>query len=712
MDIQFDGFQNTIPVFWIVILTAGLLTLSVWTYWREEGLSNTWRRLLTGLRSVAFLLLLLLLLNPVISLSEQIIAPVRIALLLDNSESVSIEKGDYRGTEHYREVISHLTPDRTGKYEHLLIETFGFDAEFFPVESPEVLQMNGTRTNIDHALSETLDMLQQHEAVILVTDGIVTTGRNPSATASRIPVPVFTVGIGDTSRQNDIVVQRITHNPTASLNSIVTVEASILNDGFPDQDIQVQLIRDDTILDEKTLRSPELQSVQQVQFELLMEEEGLQQYRIHVPKIPGEWTDENNTRWFSIDVRDDQLRILHLAYEVHPDVGNVRRFLREDKQVLIDSRTWITRDRYVEGELPDRPDTLDLVILHGFPHIDLDESHAREVADRFSDNSLLITSAAAQDFSRLSSLFSGQLPIRFESGYAWHDVQFELAANQGSHAILDFEQPEDLRLSPTKGGIRLAEVSPNATVLLHTVYRGNPTNTPMLAVRTIGNRNITHLNGYNFYRWSLSTREETREFWENLLNSTVKWTAAQPDEQLLELSPSDPVFQIGEPVIMNGFLRNEAGDPEENAVIDIILESDDDGDRHYIMSNEGGGGYQLEIGNLPEGTYSYTGVASRGEREIDSRSGQFIVGGINREFLDTVRDDDLLRFIARTTGGHFFTHEQAASVLSVMDEQIGFEQRTETLSQSLALHRHPFWFIIVVILLTTEWALRKYWALN
>ncbi len=713
MDIQFDGFQNALPAFAIAFLVAGLLALTFWTYWRTENLTRSWRWILGALRAAAFLLLLLLLLNPVFSLSEHIISPVRIALLLDNSESVTIEKGDYGGEEHYREVISHLMPERTGEYEHLVIDTYGFDADLYSIDSPSELQMDGTRTNIDLALSSLMDILQQHEAVVLVTDGIVTSGRDPSATASRMPVPVYTVGIGDTSRQNDIVVQRVTHNPTASLNSSLTVESSILNDGFPDQDISVQLIQDDRVLDEKTLRSSDVRSVQQVQFEIMMEEEGLQQFRIHVPEVAGEWTSENNTRWFSVDVRDDQLRILHLAYEVHPDVRNVRRFLNEDKQISLEVRTWISQDRYAEGDLPDRPDTLDLIILHGFPHMDLDESHARQVADRFSENSLLLIGSAGQDLFRLSSLFSGQLPIRFQSGYNWHDVQFHLPTDQSSHAILDFEMPEDIRLVPTRGGIQHAESTPAAAVLLQTSYRGNATDTPFLAVRTIGNRNITHLNGYNFYRWTLSTREETRMFWENLLNNTVKWTAAQPDEQLLDLAPSDPVFQIGEPAVLNGFLRNEGGDPEQNAVIDIILERDDaDDDRRYIMSNEGGGRYQLEIGNLPEGTYRYTGVASRGEREIDTRSGQFNVGGVNREYLDTVRDDDLLRFIARTSGGSFLPHEQATTLLDIMNDQIGFEQRTETVSQSIALHRHPFWFILVILLLTVEWGLRKYRALS
>ncbi len=712
MDIQFDGFQNAAPVFWIVILIAGVLALSYWTYQRANGLSSAWRWLLTGLRSMAFLILLLILLNPVISINEERTTPLHLALLLDNSQSTTIEKGTYAGESRYRDVMRFLIHDATDNLEHVVIETYGFDSELFPVDSPDELDLDGTRTNIDRGLTDFLAILDRHEALILVTDGIVTSGRDPSATASQMPIPIYTVGIGDTSRQNDIVVQRVTHNPAASLNSSLTVEASILNDGFPDRDIPVQLRHDEEVIQQQTIRSSEMRSVQQVRFDIMLEEEGLQQFQIHVPEVPGEWTTENNTRWFSVDVRDDRLRILHLAYEVHPDVRNVRRFMREDKQITLETRTWIGQERYVEGELPDRPDTLDLVILHGFPHIDLSETHAREIADRFSENALFFVGSAGQDVSRLSRLFSGQLPIRFQSGSRWQEVQFHLPAERSSHAVLDFEMPDDLRFTPIRGGIRDAGVTANAAALLMTTYRGNETQTPLLAVRTIGDRNISQLNAYNMYLWSLSARNETRDFWEGLLNNIIKWTAAQPDEELLNITPAEPVFQLGEPAILNGFLRNEAGDPEENAVIDITLEIDDMDERRYVMSNENDGRYQLEIGNLPEGSYRFTGIAKRGDREIDTRSGQFTVGGVNREFLDTVRNDDLLQFIAQVSGGRFLPHEQAETLAAILEEEIGFDQRVEITSESLSLHRNPFWFILVILLLTAEWGIRKYRSLH
>ncbi|MDI6401658.1 hypothetical protein QLX67_06600, partial [Balneolaceae bacterium ANBcel3] len=378
MDIQFEGFQNSIPAVLFSFLVISLAGLSFWSYFRSGELSPLYRSLLISIRFVVFLLLLLILLNPIFTLREPYTVPVHLSYLFDTSQSTTIEKGSYDGEERYLEVIELIIPQRPEIRDMLRTSFFGFDSELVPKEAPpEAQHLTGNRTNIDHALTRFLDEYEDQSAVVLVTDGIVTTGRNPSATAARLPVPLYIVGIGDTSRIHDVVLQNVSNPPVASLNSSMNVQATVLIDGFPNQDIPVQLMKGEQVLDEKVIYTEEERSSQQIRFQLEFEEEGLQQYQIHIPEVSGEWTTKNNTRAFSVDVRDDRLRILHLAFEIHPDVRHVRSFLRTDKNVSLEARTWVEDDRYLEGALPDRPDTLDLVILHGFPHHSMSDEDAR-----------------------------------------------------------------------------------------------------------------------------------------------------------------------------------------------------------------------------------------------------------------------------------------------------------------------------------------------
>ena len=43
------------------------------------------------------------------------------------------------------------------------------------------------------------------QAVVLITDGNSTTGMNPLYEAQELAVPVFTVGVGDTTDQKDLL---------------------------------------------------------------------------------------------------------------------------------------------------------------------------------------------------------------------------------------------------------------------------------------------------------------------------------------------------------------------------------------------------------------------------------------------------------------------------------------------------------------------------
>lgn len=708
MELQFHGFQNLIPVWGIFILFIGAIALSIWTYWHTKGLSKPWKSFLITLRGLSFVLLLLLLLNPAFTLIEYVVHHSKIALILDNSQSTTIEKGNYEGEKSYRKVIDHLISGSSDENRPWSFEFYGFDSELFSLDDPEKLDLQGNQTDIDRALSDFLQITERENAVILISDGIVTAGRDPSATASQMPLPVYTIGIGDTTRPKDISIQRIMHNPKTSLHRTIPVETWIRNEGFPFQDIPVQLRKNGAVLKDTIIQTTEKKSVHHIRFNLTLEEEGVQYFEIFLPETEAAWTSENNSRFFQVDVRDDRIRVLYLACEMHPDVRLLRTLLEKDRQIQLEMRTWIEDARYIEGDLPDRPDTLDLVILHGFPHIDMDAANYQEIAGRFKDLALFFMASPGQNTDLLSSLFPGKLPMKFESDFSWHNVVFDIAPEAKNHLILDFSIPDNLRFIPVKGAIRNVSEHINSKTLLTTNYRGNSLDTPLLAVRTVGDRNISYLNGFNFFRYALSASEDRRAFYDHLFLHTVKWTASSPDDKLLVINPSETVFYSGDPVIFNAFLQNESGEPEENGIINLKIDHDEIEEKLYMMNNEGGGRYQLELDNLPQGEYQFKGRALRGDLEIDSHSGEFAVRGIQREFLNTVRDDELLRFIAQTTGGAYFTYEEVENLFSMIDDATGLETSMETISRSITLHRHPAWFIIIIILLTSEWAIRKY----
>ena len=703
MNFVFEGFSATYNVIFLVALFVFTIGVAVWTYKGVGGLSPAIRGVLITLRASVFMVLVLLLLNPAFTIQRENLLKPEIAVLLDNSQSSVIEKGEYPGESAYRQVIDDLGLADTSTIQ---FSTWAFDgqASELPLDS---LSFDGTETDINRALTTFREQITREQAVILISDGIYNKGRDPSYIASQYPVPIFTVAVGDTSRLDDIVVQSVTSNNTAYKNAVTPVAATIRNDGFPNTDITVQLRREGRVIDEQTFRSDQTRSVHEARFELELDEAGLQQYEIFVPEVEGEWSTANNQEVFNIEVLDDKIRIMQLAFDIHPDVKSLRSILREDESIELDYRTWVSGERFVEGSFPLSPDTLDLVILQGFPTADMPRALIDQVREYTQGLPVVFLSSPAMDYDLLSTLYGDLSPGRATSSGEKRDIRPVINAEYEDHPLLELPAANLDRAPPLYGPVQDFSAISGSNVLLKTNFRGSELDVPLLATRTIGNIRTALLSAHGYYRWSLSPDEQVRDYTVELINNLIKWTASSPDSQLLEIQPARNMFEETENVVLNAFLRNEAGQEEDDAVIEIELIGEGFEDRLYTMNSQGLGQYRLRVGNLPEGMYRFNASARKGSHTIEERTGEFSVGSTNLEYVNTVRNDALLAYLAEQSGGVFFSYQQAGDLIDHLRQQGSLESQVQVTSREVLAYQNPIWFILVILLLTAEWVIRK-----
>lgn len=701
MEFSFEGFATSIHWLLIALLFVLCIVLALYTYKSSDGLKNWQRYSLISLRSSVFIILLLVLLNPqfLIERTDQIRS--QIAVIFDHSESVTIEKGEYEGMKSYNEVFYALNLEDS---TDVRFNTYAFDRTLFEA-FPDTLAFDGSGTNISMALRQFLEEQNDEQAVIFISDGIFNVGRDPAWQASRFPIPIYTIAIGDTSRLQDIIVQDVIHNEVGYTNTRSPITATIVNDGLPGRQVNVQLRQSGNIIDEKNFTSQDDRAVQEIRFEVELEEEGLQQYEIYVPEVEGEWTTANNSQSFTIEVLDDRVNIMLLSFEIHPDIRALRSLLREDESIALDYRTWLGNDRFVEGDFPSEADSLNLIILHGFPQSNIPSEIQDQVASYTSGIPLLWLASPKTDFRLVQNQVSVS-PFTAGRGTDLFDMRIFSPEGTASHPIM--ELPEmDLRNTPTLNGpIRNINADSDATILLRANYRGTETDTPVLLTRTTGNVRSSFLTAFGWYQWYL-TGGDTRNYTEELFNNIVKWTSTSDDESLLRVRPARNVFQESENVIINAFLRNESGAEEDGATLDVSLTGEDIGERQFTMANQGLGQYRLQVGNLSRGNYNFDVTARKDGRVIDERSGAFSIGSTNLEFINTIRNDELLRYMADESGGVFFEWQSADQVLAKLQEDGHFEQQTVATTREIRGYQHPVWFILMLLLLTGEWIIRK-----
>ncbi|MGD8427531.1 MAG: hypothetical protein PVH63_07855, partial [Balneolaceae bacterium] len=108
MDFIFQGFDSAFPLWVYLLIFAGVSFLSWWSYNSITGIRKIYRYLLIILRTLAFFILLVLLVNPFFKKETNYSQKPSILVMLDNSASTGLEKENYKGIPSYKQVLEEL----------------------------------------------------------------------------------------------------------------------------------------------------------------------------------------------------------------------------------------------------------------------------------------------------------------------------------------------------------------------------------------------------------------------------------------------------------------------------------------------------------------------------------------------------------------------------------------------------------------------------
>ncbi|MCC5925283.1 MAG: carboxypeptidase regulatory-like domain-containing protein [Bacteroidetes bacterium] len=654
------------------------------------------------LRVGALIILFLLLINPRFERVQTIESTPTVSLLIDDTQSIGIEKNNWNGLNDMQSVLSSVEQSLSELNIAMRWRSFYRNSE--AVDSFESLQFDKSGTDINRVLTE-YDQISDSDIFILVTDGISTTGRDPAFAGRMMNRPVFTVAVGDTALQRDIVLQRVDYPRNAFINASTSISAVIRNDGYKDEAISVILRSGSDVIDQKEIQTSSERSTHQVEFTVESDVDGLKSFTIETLPLDGEWSLVNNTRNFSINFMDDVTRILYLAYEIHPDVGAFRNILQTNPSVLVTPRTWITDDRFVEGILPSRTDTFDVVIVHGLPDSQNAQNRLKNMVEQNSVFFLLSPMVSSAEWTEVTNRILGRPSLRVDRGV--QNVQIRPSNDQSGHSILSLPPLEFSRTPALQSPVAGINESPSGTNILYATFRGEPTTTPLLTITQTGNNRNAFLLAYGLQQWFLQGDDDQRSWLDALLTNITNWVAADIQDELFEISTILPEFDSGEPVLFVADVRDESGNPESNAQIDLTVISEEAGvNRSFTMQSSGRGRYNLDIGAVPEGVYLFEAEARVGAQFLGAQSGSFQVGNSAIEFINTQRNDDALRQIAQGSGGSFFIYDDLQNFADSVNEILELRSSTEQRIPGY-VNRSPLWFIVLILFLAAEWLYRK-----
>lgn len=694
----FQGIQNNVPLIVIILCAIFIVLLSWFSYKKYTSISPLFKITLSSLRAAALLILLFLFLNPFYKkIQEEVLLP-KFAVFYDNSESTSIVKNEYKGTESYKGAINTLLNNQPDNVE---LNHFAFSNN---VENTQVdsLSFNKSATNLDELIKYIND-LDEYNAAFIFSDGIITYGKNPIINASKSPFPLYTIAIGDTSRVKDISIQNIATNNTGFTNTTHRVKIDVNQYGFKNNQVEVKLKQNNDILQQQSISFSSNQEVYSVDFDIDLEEEGLKLFDVEIDSVAGEWTTENNKANFTVDVIDSKTHITHLVGTIHPDTKALKSILSEDENIEINSYVFLN-DWVPQLNIEQEFENTDLIIIHG----NIGQNIYDLISSTYSDLPILHLSLPPLDSQTEYEQVIDLIELKSNESISAYPI---INTDESNHVILDLDEIDLSRTAPIFTPVQSEIKNAGSKTLLYSNIRGIDTKMPLLVVDEQTGVRKSVVNMHNWYKMYLSNNDFERQFITNLIENITDWTSTNPDNRLLKVTPSKSTYTTFEHPIINASLLNEKGSNETNANIELELSSDGENIGSYVMKNMGNGLYRVELPELPSGQYDFKAIAQKNNRDIESSTGSFVVSETNAELINTIRNDELLKGFADRTDGEFFTYDSLDNIWNSIQQHNLLETTKSVKEVYIFPVRNIIWFLLVLVLLSAEWILRKRFSL-
>lgn len=719
----------------IVLAAAALALLNAWRlHWVSASL-RSWRLgVLWLLQSALAALVLILLWQPAIAVS--VLKPRQniIAILVDDSRSMSLQENGARREDQAIETLrSRLLPALGSRFETRL---YRFDTGVTRSSLAQLGPAEAQATHIGDSLQqlavETSDL--PIGAVVLLSDGGDSSGGvGPDALEAlrRRHIPVDTVGFGALVGPPDVEVEDVTLAARALAQSRVSAVVKLREHGFDGRKTRL-IVRDGgKVLAARdiTLRSGGAIQAEPIVFDV--GGAGAKPLEFSVEPLASETNRANNSLTRLIDVESEPRRILYFEGEPRWEYKFIRRAADDDPMVHLASILRTTENKlYRQGvdspsELVDGFPTRaeDLFAFQGLIIGSVDAGYftpaqqqlIREFADRRGGGVLFLGgSSSLADGVWGGSLAADALPVVLPTSHdTFHRDPATVSLTPAGEQSVICRLVDD----PAANAARWRKLpylmdyqdpgipKPGAVVLADMHYGGRTM--PLLITQNYGRGRTAVLATGGTWRWqmSLPLGDPTHDvFWQQLL----RWLVTDTRGRVAASVPS-PMLLDQRHVRISAEVRDEryATAPDASVAARVIGPAGVPQTVELAPVPNEPGRFEADWTAPAAGLYVAEITARRGTVDIGRDVVPFErLDGVAESF-HTEQNRDLLVELSRSTGGRYWQpSEMGALVRSLPYSDSGLSSR-----ELAELWNMPAGFLLILALRCGEWLLRRKWGL-
>ncbi len=682
------------PEFLVVCVVVALAYAAIQYYRTKDPWSKAVNTLLLAGRAILVFSLTFLLLGPIVKQISNLFEKPVFVILHDNSSSIA----------ETTDSLTMATIRRELAETQQTLADNGYDTHVHTLsdENANDLQYTATASDITGALRRIADRYEGKNiaGVILVSDGIYNSGLSPLYSAYNFPL--HTVGVGDTTVRADIALKNIAYNKIAYQGNRFPLRAEVQLKNINANRISATLMKRGRVLESQTKDVLPGQLLT-FDFQPLADEQGLQKYDIQIEQRPEEHNTRNNRSSVFVEIVEGRKKILCIAASPHPDIKAIREVVTKNANYEFMLHIPDVSQQQASAMVPG---DIDLVIFHQAPDL-RGKTTALFQSFMKSKSSVFIILGHQSDLRQLAA---HDLPFNFEAPPREYDEVTPVINPGLTNFSLSSEASTAFsRFPPVSVHFGKMRMKAGSSVVLFQKVGSVTTDKPLLLTSSDDTRKVGVMLGEGIWRWRLNEfdRTENTYSFDEVFGKLVQFLSSTDDKRKFRSYPIRQEFSDTEPVVFESQVYNDIFEPVFGNAVDIDI-TGEDGQRTrytYVISP---GNTRYQVGGLKEGAYRYQ-ASTLINNKTETVRGEFAVTERQAELQNLTADFDLLRRLSDNTGGKFYPASRLNDLRSALQQtQATSVIHTEETYDSIINLRWVFWLLLILV--TAEWGLRKFYG--
>ena len=694
---NFD-FSNPGNLFWLLLIIS--LVIIIFSFLRIISIRKIIPIIL--LRIVSIIILLLLFLDPRLTINKKNNRELNWNIYIDNSLSMAYHSNPSVIT--LRAGIENIVDKLENKNIPLDIFAFGSDIDTNWVNGEK--EFIGGSTNIDNILNHARYNNNTLAGSIIFTDGQINQGPEINIADVNNLKPIHIVGVGDNNPLVDVYINSIDAPPVIIKGENANLEVAISSHGTNNEKLNVTLYEGFNLLGSKAIQVGGEGSIEKIRFMINPDKTGELEYRVQVNALPDEINIKNNKQVVPIQVLKNEYKIAMITGLPNFNTSIIKKLLSKNNKFKIDHYVF-QKDSY-SIPLNSFWDTkYDLILFDNHPvgtNAKDWESFRRIFAKKIlSHKSNLaffmgndIHSNTFNSYLNLMDLSIKESLIELGSDHKW-------VLNKNWESIFPLEKINLVNSTFNDYpplAIEMEIDSANARVLAN--FSISKVNIPLILVAEKSPLRCMIWSSPDLYKLYYKTQNSNyQDLTNQLLMPLFSWLMRTGNGKDFYFRASKNWYQQGEKVTITGKPVMENKEAKEGYI--HIYRKGTKINTKPIIYDTKTNHYKGQFWASQSGKLDYEIELIYGDKSMIVSDGSVQIQESQIELNHVYLNKDPLVKLAGITEGSFQDWDNRISILS----KVNNKSDNEITQLRIILHNSHWAFILILLLLAAEWILRR-----